>query len=161
MQPTDAPINNDETPVSAEENLLRRSPNSPDYFNYKENRALAVAFLPQEHDFDGLSLNREGELFESAESVLEKALNENTKKNGGVFAVQCRDVIGLGLTAKPSPCPESRGHIVIPELNRRDYDKKADTGTPSEKQKIKALADKLARLSTVRIRPKPKISANS
>ena len=140
------------------EYLLRRFPSDPGQFDFNRRIPRLSIFLPTAEDKDGLSLNREdrgtGE-FLTAEQVLACPTNLKVRDTGGVISVLAGSVREDGMTVIPEPA-DTRGHVLIPELNRLDYDRKETDGTQPGKQRIKALADKLVRRASVRIQPKPK-----
>ncbi len=155
MPPTNETQGDDSLFVENDVFLLRRFPNEPDKYDFSLQIPRLNIFLPSMMDVDGLSLNREGELFLSAAQLLALANSDSVRKNGGVVAVLCESVRGHQMTVDPSPA-ESPGHVVIPEINRIDYDKKEADGSQPGKRRIKVLADLLARMAQVRIHPKPK-----
>ncbi len=71
---------------------------------------------------------------------------------GGVAAVPAGDVRGIPpLTVEPKP-DDLPGHVVIKEINRRDYDQ-----TKQRKRQIKEWADQIVRAKgfNVPIKPTP------
>jgi hypothetical protein len=138
----------DSSSVEDSEFLLRRFPDEP--ANPQKIPRISI-FIPSKADSDGLSLNREGEDFVTAEQVLAMATSDNVRRSGGVVAILTGDVRKDGdMDVDPSPDESAgRGHVVIPQINRVDY----DSSKPG-KNRIKALADKLVRMATVRIHPK-------
>ena len=155
MSPTPSLPGNDSLPVEDGEYLLRRFPNEPDKFDFSLQIPRLNIFLPSNEDVEGLSLNREGESFTNAEQVLASATSEKIRSSGGVVAVLTGAVRENGMTVIPSPA-DSPGHVIIPEMNRTEYDRKEADGSRPGKQKIKELADRLARIAQIRIAPKPK-----
>lgn len=157
MSPTSSSAKGDNSQVEDKEYLLRRFPNEPDNFNFVLLTPKLSCFLPSKADEDGLSLNREGDGFLDAERMLALARSENVRLNGGVVAVLTLSVRQNGMTVNPDP-GDTPGHVIIPEINRTDYDRIEADGTRPIKQRIKELADILARLAIgqIRIMPKPK-----
>jgi hypothetical protein len=153
-----SPTGDDISCVGDDEWLLRRFPNEPDQYDRDKAFPRLNIFLPLEGDVDGLSLYREGPPFLAAEEVRERARSERVRRHGGVAAVLTAKVRhDLRLTVTPSH-DDTPGHVIIPELNRIDYDRKEADGSRKGKQKIKALADLLLRIAEMRIHPtaKPK-----
>jgi hypothetical protein len=87
--------------------------------------------------------------------MLASVQNENVRKNGGVVAVLTREVRQNEMEVIPSPA-ETPGHVLIPQINYKEYDRQEADGTKPGKRRIKELADRLARIAQVRIPPKPK-----
>jgi hypothetical protein len=128
--------------------LLRRVPSDPSRIIYPNGPFLWQAFLPNPTDHDGLSVNREGEKYETAASILSKAINEKVRNYGGVVAISAKVIRENGATVVPNKQLDSLGHCLIPELNITASKDK------STKQHFKEMADALARKSEVRIIPK-------
>ena len=147
------PAQNDNSLVDDGEYLLRRFPNEGDKFDFVKKIPLFASFLPSKADTDGLSLNREG--FMTAEDFLSHSQSPNMKLCGGVAAVLASWVRKEGMTIV-SATAELPGHVLIPEINRKDYDFVALDGSRELKHLIQGLADKLARAAEIRISPKPK-----
>ena len=155
MSPTTSEPGNDSSPVEDTEHLLRRFPNEPDQFDFTLQVPRLNIFLPSSRDMDGLSLNREGDGFMTAEEVLASATSDKIRANGGVIAILTEKVRQDGMAVNPSPA-DTPGHVIIPEINRAEYDRQLPDGSKPGKQQIKALADKLARIARIRIEPKLK-----
>jgi len=147
MQPNEA--SPQQPPIEPDEFLLRRFPNETGLFDFVLGNATYSAFLPNRNDQDGLSLNREtrgsSDGFLTPEEHLAKAGTENFRNTGGEAAIPVSDVISAGMTVVIDDDPDSPGHVLIPELNRADYDAKSPSGEKPGKQRIKLLADELAR----------------
>src|SRR5205823_3179953 len=95
--------------------------------------------------------------FVTAAGLLDSALNQDVRQFGGVAAVVTQEVRAIPLTVKPSPVPEGpRGHVLIPELNYSDYDKKDEHGKRPGRDWIKGVADLLVRRADIRIHPTQK-----
>ena len=156
MSPTTLESGNDSSPVEDAEHLLRRFPNEPDQFDFTRQVPRLNIFLPSIRDARGLSLNREGDNFTNAVAVLASAPSEKVRANGGVVAVLTEKVRLGGMTVNASP-DDTPGHVLIPEINREEYDRQLPDGTRPGKQTIKALADKLARIAHIRIAPRPTV----
>ena len=79
----------------------------------------AGAFTPNEEDTDGLSLYLEAEL--SIEELL--AASPRPADQYVVVRLKASDIYSLGLTLARTDYPgDLPGHVVIPEINRQDYE---------------------------------------
>jgi hypothetical protein len=140
----------EESAIDRSEFLLRRIQSDPARFLFPDGPFQYQSFLPNSNDEDGLSLNREGDHFETAQSLLQKSANEKVREFGGIVAVKSSSVMDLGLDISVDPQVDSLGHCLIKEMSRTIYD-----GSKEGKRKIKELADRLARGSHIRIKPRP------
>ena len=138
----------DDLPVADAEILLRRVPTDPARFIYPNGPFKWQAFLPNSDDDDGLSVNREGEQYETAESLLAKAGTERFRQYGGVVAIEAIVPRGLGADVTPDQQDDSRGHCLIARLGRKAYN--------VDKRAVKALADEMARSANCFVRIAPK-----
>lgn len=153
-----------EPPVESHEWLLRHFPNDPSEYDFDKKFIRYTVFTPRKSDDDGLSLSREGSIFVSAEQLLASARNIKIRQFGGVCAV-----LTEALLSRPLPptshsltveirLGDTKGHVVIPEINRPDWELKAPDGTRPGKQKIQEIADAIVRLADkgllqIRIQP--------
>lgn len=136
-------------PVGATGYLLRRVPSDAAKFTFPHGPTNLQAYIPSDEDVHGLYVSIEGSAggeLETATTLLVKSSNDRIQKYGGVVAVQTTLVLGLGLSVDRDD-EGSIGHCLIPGMSRPIYER--------DKKPIKALADKLARLSQIRIAPKP------
>ena len=145
------PTGDETSPVQDSEYLLRRFPNQPDQFDFASSMPRLNVFLPSRRDATGLSVNRE--LFMTAEEVKAAASSPALRENGGVAAIKASDIWEIGLSVIPDVSAASRGHALVPEMNRVEYDRVEKDGSRQGKTRIKDLADKLVRKSRIRIAP--------
>jgi hypothetical protein len=82
----------------------------------------ATAFEPLPYDTDGLSLFRLACLNDPSDALL--AVAEDKRPRYAVVQIPVSLLATLGLTVRPAPIPEVRGHVVVPEINVTAY--KAD-----------------------------------
>jgi len=152
MQPSASAGGDDSSPVQDTETLLRRFPSDPGQLEKDLKTPRFAIFVPSPTDVDGLSLNREGPLFvRDPEALLILAKNENIRIYGGVIAVLTGNVRARSMTVDPDP-GDTPGHVIIPELNRTEYDSSRDG-----KRRVQDLAIRLAsEAAKVRVYPKPK-----
>ena len=151
MPPNRPPNGEIDPPVEPAEFLLRRFASAPDQFDHAGKFPRIGALLPTKNDADGLSLFREGDQFVTPARLLELALNPRVRQYGGVLAILALRFRELGLSIVPRPT-EIPGHVVIPEMNRVDYD-----AAREHKNRIHEWADRLVRAAKddVRIWPTP------
>jgi hypothetical protein len=141
------PVHPDDLPVTDTEVLLRRVPSDPARFVYPNGPFQWQAFLPNSNDDDGLSVNREGDQYETADSLRAKAANEQIRLYGGVVAIEASVPRGLGADVTPDRQEDSRGHCFLARLSRKAY--------TANKRAVKSLADEMARSTKCFVRIAP------
>jgi hypothetical protein len=143
----------DDLPVVDGEVLLRRVPNTSDRFTFPDGPFLFVAFLPNQGDPGGLSLFRHGPAYvANARDLLDVAENPVVRHFGGVASVTAAQVRAVG--ADPEPKRDDtglRGHCEVPAMSYRLYKQ-----SKADKNRIRDMADRLARVALVVVAPKPK-----
>ena len=128
---------------------MRRVPVDPAHSIYPGDIPNTSALLPGPNDTNiGLSLNREGEQYESAESLLAKGGTEKLQTTGGVVAVLAGTFRQFGFDPQPDKQPDSRGHCLIKGMSYVEY--KAD------KNKFKTIVDQILRQQGCQVRIYPK-----
>ena len=144
-------------PVEPVEFLLRHFPSDPGEYDFTKKYPRSSIFHPRKSDTDGLSLNREGPRYVSAEQLRQSSENPRIREYGRVLAILAGAITALNLTIEIKP-GTNPGHVIVPEIsitiyNRSDQDKKV----------IKELKDKLVRLAAteppqlvIRIHPTPR-----
>lgn len=135
-------------PISDDEWLLRRVPGdrfrtekvpliSPNAFEPRNSKA-------RDPDWDGISLYRQACL-ELPDEILE-VLAEDKRKFTGIVKIQAGELRRLGLDIISSP-GTIKGHVVIPQLNTRDYfaDKEKYTDLKLEIAKLASRPDSIVK----------------
>ena len=125
--------------ISPDEPVIRRIPKSPGFYDsHKTPPILRGAFTPNQRDTDGLSFFLEREL--PIEALL--ANSRHTAEECLIVRLKASDIYDLGMTlARTNKTGDLPGHVVVPELNIRDYEKK------QLKQRLKECGKRLADLA--------------
>lgn len=133
----------EESPISEDEILYRRIPASH-YSSDLNCPVLADGFRPSSLDEDGISFYRAK--FTDPKSTL---LSAREEKRGTYYVakIKVKDIVSLSLPIKltiiPDPCPPVKGHCLITEINKKDYDNKTNS---TLKENIKEASRELAKL---------------
>ena len=106
-------MQDDSSPVSSDEYVLRRIPKTPNWYDPSDPGVIeSEAFRPNDKDVDGISVFREK--FTTPHKVAAAGLSP---KGYYIARLKVADIEGLGLSVKPVPMGgQPRGHSVIPEL---------------------------------------------
>src|SRR5437773_618491 len=106
------------------EYLIRHFASEPDRYIFEQRIPRYSVLLPTHDDTDGLSFSRESQI--TAEQLLSKANNPKVQEYGGVFAVLVKWLEDERLSIQPDPPGDPEGHVIIPEMSRREYDSSKD-----------------------------------
>ena len=127
---------------------MRRVPVDPAHPIYPGDVPNTSTLLPGPNDTNtGLSLNREGEQYESAESLLAKGRTEKLRTTGGVVAVLAETFRQFGFDPLPDKQPDSRGHCLIAAMSYTAYS--------ADKKKFKKVVDQILRAKGCEVRIYP------
>jgi len=139
--------------IDSGEFLMRRVPYQPAYF--KKNKLLQGTFLPRK-DPDGLSLSRRQTIthpeFLRPDQFKANCSDDKMRRTAGVLLILVDDVWQIvGLLVRPQPVEANTerglmgdpGHVVIPEINSRQYDDGQES-TEETRAKIREMAAALA-----------------
>lgn len=89
-------------------------------------------------DTDGISLYRAACLDDASEVLA--TIAPERRHEYGIARVSVSGLRSLGLSVESKPDDRIRGHVVIPELNSRDYE--------SDKSRFTPIKEKLARMAS-------------
>lgn len=126
---------------------MRRVPVDPAYPIYPGDIPNTASLIPNQQDTDGLSVNREGEQYESAESLLAKGGSEKLRTTGGVVAVLASTFRQFGFDPQPDRQPDSRGHCLITAMSYPAY--------KANKNEFKKIVDRILRAKGCEVRIYP------
>lgn len=138
----------DDLPVGDSEFLMRRVPMDPAHPIYPGDVPNISSLIPSQNDDTGLSVNREGELYETAESLLAKGGSEKLRTTGGVVAVLASTFRQFAFDPQPDKQPDSRGHCLIAAMSYPKY--------KANKNEFKKIVDKILRAQGCEVRIYPK-----
>jgi hypothetical protein len=141
-------VHPDDIPVDDSEFLLRRVSVDPAHPIYPNDIPNTSSLIPNPNDTDGLSVNREGEQYESAESLLAKGGSEKLRTTGGVVAVLAGTFRHYGFDPQPDKQPDSRGHCLIKTMSYAAY--------KANKNAFKKVVDQVLRAKGCHVRIYPK-----
>jgi hypothetical protein len=126
---------------------MRRVPVDPAYPIYPGDIPNTASLIPNQQDTDGLSVNREGEQYESAESLLAKGGSEKLRTTGGVVAVLASTFRKFGFDPEPDRQPDSLGHCLIKAMSYAAY--------KANKNAFKKIVDEILRAKGCEVRRYP------
>lgn len=126
-------------PIDSDEPILRRIVKAPGFYDPQKAPAVGrLAFTPNQHDTDGLSVYLEHEV-SPAELV---AAAKKPADHYLVARLKAADFYKHGLSLVPDPQPEGpRGHVLVPEINLTAYNDR------SKKSWVKEVTLALAELA--------------
>jgi len=101
-------------------------------------------FKPTAQDHDGLSVTRR----RFVKDLASIAQTEHTQQPRSLAECEVRAILARELSVVASPLPSNRGHALIPELNRHDYENNQD-----RKKQIKEHAVALANCARIVYEP--------
>jgi len=106
-------------PIDKAEQVYRRVAERTNYYKRDRNPPLSdSAFKPLTFDTDGISFTRAN--YVSGPSAAAEL--GYVGKNYYIIELNAGDLMELGITFKPDPGPDEKGHAVIPELNIGEID---------------------------------------
>ena len=132
MRPDIGKMKTEADPITDDEWLLRRV-HKTRFRTAKVPIISPTTFEPRvkgnEPDWDGISLYRRACL--DIPNEISTTVAPEKLLDIGIVRVRVKELLDLGLTVEPRPDPQVRGHVVIPELNAKDYAVDRSRFTPS------------------------------